>query len=89
LDTPLTIFKGKEEVDSFAEKFADLFKSQKPEFCLCLRGDFEVSDYYNLDKVAVQEQEALLEQIEKAKEEEEEALKKATQGKAKKSKVSD
>ena len=84
-----SIFKGKEEVDSFAEKFADLFKSQKPEFCLCLRGDFEVRDYYNLDKVAVKEQEALLEKKEKAEEEKEEALVKATQGEAKRSKVSD
>jgi hypothetical protein len=91
------IFKGKEEVDSFAEKFADLFKSQKPEFCLCLRGDFEVRDYYSLDEDAVRQQHARLKEKSKAREEEEalieiskareeeEAL---TQGKAKKSKAS-
>jgi hypothetical protein len=76
-------FEGKEQVESFAEKFAHLFKSPKPEFFLVLRGDFEVSNYYKLDEDAVNKLSALMD---KAREK---ALEKETQGKAKKSKRSD
>ena len=54
------VFEGKGEVDSFAEKFADLFKSPKPSFTLALSGDFEVRHYYNLNEDAVKEYKALL-----------------------------
>jgi hypothetical protein len=43
------VFDGKDQVDRFAEKYASYFKSAKPDFFLCIRGDFEVRDYYDLD----------------------------------------